>query len=101
MTHLPSATKQSTLRPCVFQVVRVSGTIKKSEEEAIKRARAAIMRAKREAGHDATAGLLAILRQPDKDPVREGPGKKNDDAVVGIEDTDGEDEMESDSDGNG
>ena len=81
--------------------MRLSGTIKKSEEEAIKRARAAIMRAKRESGRDTTTGLLAILGQPDKDPLRQGPGKKNDDAVVGIEDTDGEDEEESDSNGDG
>lgn len=31
--------------PCVFQIVRVSGTIRKSEEEAIRRAKLSIMRA--------------------------------------------------------
>lgn len=33
--------------PCVIQVVRVSGTIRKSEEEAIRRAKASILRAHR------------------------------------------------------
>lgn len=41
--------------PCVFQVVRVSGTIKKAEEEAIRRARISIRRAKKAGG--ASAGL--------------------------------------------
>lgn len=65
MTHLPTASKQSTitLRPCVFQVVRVSGTIRKSEEEAIRRARDAIMRARRKDEEDGGGmmGLQAIL----------------------------------------
>lgn len=34
--------------PCVIRVVRVSGTIRKSEEELLRRARAEIVRAKRE-----------------------------------------------------
>jgi ribonuclease P/MRP protein subunit POP5 len=42
--------------PCVIQVVRVSGTIRKAEEEAIRRARDAIHRARRETG-DASVGL--------------------------------------------
>ena len=40
---------------CVFQVVRVSGTIRKAEEEAIKRARLSIRRAQRAAKGTATA----------------------------------------------
>lgn len=41
---------------CVIQVVRVSGTIKKAEEEAIRRARAVIVRAQRvKAGTDTSA----------------------------------------------
>lgn len=34
---------------CVFRVVRVSGTIRKTEEEAIRRARELILKAQREA----------------------------------------------------
>lgn len=42
-TRLPKPIDQA----CVIQVVRVSGTIKKAEEEAIRRARAVIVRAQR------------------------------------------------------
>lgn len=42
-TRLPKPVDQA----CVIQVVRVSGTIKKAEEEAIRRARAVIVRAQR------------------------------------------------------
>lgn len=45
-----SATKksESTMRNAVFRVVRVSGTMRKAEEEAIRRARREIGRTKRE-----------------------------------------------------
>lgn len=33
-------------RPCMFRVVRVSGTIRKAEEEAIRQARALVLAAK-------------------------------------------------------
>lgn len=75
--------------------------MKKSEEEAIKRARAAIMRARREGGHNATAELQAILGHSGKDPVLGEWVKKNDAAMAGIEDTDEEDDLESDLEGNG
>lgn len=67
MTELPKTSRQALPRPCVMQVVRVSGTIKKAEEEAIKRARVAILRAKKEAGEGATDGLSAILGHPDQE----------------------------------
>jgi len=41
VTKLPRPIEEK----CVVQVVRVSGTIKKAEEEAIRRARATILRA--------------------------------------------------------
>lgn len=44
-----------------MQVVRVSGTIKKAEEEAIRRARAAILKAKREPGEETLDGLMGLL----------------------------------------
>ena len=55
MTHLPplrmaSAARQSASRTCVMKVVRVSGTIRKAEEEAVRRARSDILRARREGG---------------------------------------------------
>lgn len=43
ITRLPEPVDQ----PCVIQVVRVSGTIKKAEEEAIRRARISISRAQK------------------------------------------------------
>jgi hypothetical protein len=46
---------------CVYQVVRVSGTIRKSEEEAIQRARALIVRAKNEAALASGSSLDDIL----------------------------------------
>lgn len=65
--------------PCVIQVVRVSGTIKKSEEEAIRRARLMILRAQRPKNGARTVG---------------GVGEAADDMVDwsllgGIEDADG------------
>ena len=94
MTHLPSASKQSTTtpRPCVFQVVRVSGTIRKSEEEAIRRARGAILRAKRKDEEEGEMmGLQAILRGNGED---ESFGVRGKGGRVGIEDEVDDDEDE-------
>ncbi|TKA69254.1 hypothetical protein B0A49_03078 [Cryomyces minteri] len=55
-TQLPRPVAQS----CVVQVVRVSGTIRKAEEEAIRRARASVLRARRAAGGDGL-GVEALL----------------------------------------
>ena len=62
-TRLPKPVDQA----CVMQVVRVSGTIKKAEEEAIRRARMSIRRAqfasrraKAVTTDDATAGAQAV-----------------------------------------
>lgn len=43
-------------RPCIYHVVRVSGTIRKAEEEAIRQAKQLIIAAKEEAG--VGSGLL-------------------------------------------
>ncbi|KAL9599485.1 MAG: hypothetical protein Q9219_003824 [cf. Caloplaca sp. 3 TL-2023] len=64
MTHLPETPKQATLQPCVMHVVRVSGTIRKAEEEAIKRAKAAILKAKKDTGTGSSVALDAILGPP-------------------------------------
>ena len=48
MNHVPS--KDGPGRPCIFRVVRVSGTIRKTEEEAIRQAKRLIIAAKEEAG---------------------------------------------------
>ncbi|KAL2160431.1 hypothetical protein VTH06DRAFT_1604 [Thermothelomyces fergusii] len=53
-------------RPCVFRVVRVSGTMRKAEEEAVRRARRLVQAARDEMagrrGSSAGAALGALLR---------------------------------------
>lgn len=46
---------------CIFRVVRVSGTIRKAEEEAIRRARETMLKARRQAGRDSDAALEKLL----------------------------------------
>ena len=83
-----------------MQVVRVSGTIKKAEEEAIKRARAAILRAKRENGDESTDTVIGMLDQHDDDNMGLiGRGKKK--CNAGSELSDEEDELEMDSEDDG
>ena len=72
MTQLPKTSSQGQPTACAIQVVRVSGTIKKAEEEAIRRARAAILRAKRESGEGSTDGLLGILGKEDDGALQGG-----------------------------
>ena len=93
MTHLPKASKNAQPRPCVMQVVKVSGTIKKSEEEAIRRARAAISKAETDAADSATDGLAAILGGPDLGTTL--LGHKDLGTLAGVED---DEEMGSGSD---
>jgi ribonuclease P/MRP protein subunit POP5 len=81
-------------KSCVFRVVRVSGTIRKAEEEAIQRARQLILKAKREVGEQSDSTLDNIF------------GKAGDQAgdftketlMVDREDSDEEDEELSDGD---
>lgn len=56
-------TKNGSGKPCIFRVVRVSGTIKKAEQEAVRRARMLVLAAKDEiAGKspDALGSLFGI-----------------------------------------
>ncbi len=54
-------------RPCVYRVVRVSGTIRKVEEEAIRRAKLFVLAAKEEvAGKPSRDALDALLRGKDQ-----------------------------------
>ncbi|KAL8854391.1 MAG: hypothetical protein Q9221_000878 [Calogaya cf. arnoldii] len=71
MTHLPRLPDQDKLQTCVMQVVRISGTIRKAEEEVIRRARAAILKAKGENSQRERAGFDAILG-----PAKEGMSSK-------------------------
>ncbi|KAL2172861.1 hypothetical protein VTG60DRAFT_39 [Thermothelomyces hinnuleus] len=58
-------------RPCVFRVVRVSGTIRKAEEEAVRRAKLLIQAAKEEmAGKSSSTGALGALLRSDNNQAR-------------------------------
>ncbi|KAF2428324.1 hypothetical protein EJ08DRAFT_592268 [Tothia fuscella] len=68
--------------PCVIQVVRTSGTIRKAEEEAIRRAKASIVRSKQSAQTNGSVGidilrdfnLVGRYHQPSPAPnIRDGP----------------------------
>lgn len=74
----------------------MSGTIKKAEEEAIRRARAAILRAKREGGEGSTDGLLGILGKDDEEALQGGG-----DLTAGSNASDEDDGMGMESDGDG
>ena len=100
MTQLSKNSRPALPRSCAIQVVRVSGTIKKAEEEAIKRARAAILRAKRESGVGSTDGLMAVLGQADNDEIDPDAQRKVT-LRAGSNVSDEEDEEEMDSDGDG
>ena len=95
-TQLTKTSRQCQATACAIQVVRVSGTIKKAEEEAIRRARAAILRAKRESGEGCIDGLLEILGKDDEEALQ---GGENTTAGLGVSDVD--EEMGTDSDGDG
>ncbi len=78
----------------------MSGTIRKAEEEAIRRARAAILEAKKEATGRVGTGLEALLGGADEEQQDNNVGLGNDEgAIVGIEDDDDEEEDDSDEEG--
>ncbi|PPJ59966.1 hypothetical protein CBER1_11035 [Cercospora berteroae] len=83
-TRLPKPLDQ----PCVIQVVRVSGTIKKAEEEAIRRARLVILRAQK-SKNGPNAALLGTAG--DDEDGMEGLAMTN-----GIEDRDDAGEEDED-----
>ena len=68
--------------PCVIQVVRVSGTIKKAEEEAIRRARLTILRASKATSNDNTIASGDATDHDDLemlDNIIDDDGDKDDD----------------------
>ena len=92
-THLPKPVDQA----CVMQVARVSGTIKKAEEEAIRRAQITIRRAqkasaraKAAANGNATAGAQAVTDDADVDE------NVDMDFANGIEDADAPGDLDDD-----
>lgn len=63
MDHVPVKDGRS----CIFRVVRVSGTIRKAEEEAIRQAKKLIVAAKeQEAGQARSSILTSTLREQDQ-----------------------------------
>jgi len=76
---------------CVFRVVRVSGTIRKAEEEAIHRARELILKARRDLGEPGESTLDDIFgkRDPNADSTKD----------VLMVDVSGSEEDEDSSDG--
>ncbi|KAJ6444303.1 Rpp14 family [Purpureocillium lavendulum] len=67
-------------RPCIFRVVRVSGTMRKAEEEAIRQARALILAAKDE-GSSAKATIIGSERAVSDQVMSEYRSELSDDAM--------------------
>lgn len=93
MTHLPELRSQLKPLPCVMQVVRVSGTIRKAEEEVIKRAKAGIIKARVESQNGSSGGLETILGSSAGE-VPSQVGWSDPQPVSGIEDVEDDDEDE-------
>jgi len=71
MTQIPSVREG---RNCVFRVVRVSGTIRKAQEEAIRRARDLILAAQREQiekTESTLSGIFGKTSQGEEDTANE------------------------------
>ena len=99
MTHLPLTRSQKRPQPCVMRVVRVSGTIKKAEEEAIRRAKASIMKAKRDEGGGGVDGLLGMLGEEEEQSLGKGKGKGKSNAGSDASDDDDDVAINSQEDG--
>ncbi|KAL9641207.1 MAG: hypothetical protein Q9204_000195 [Flavoplaca sp. TL-2023a] len=95
MTHLPRLPDHEKLQPCVMQVIRVSGTIRKAEEEIIRRARAAILKARRESQDEERVVLDQILG-PDNEGILSNRPERDEVSESGIEDVEDDDENEED-----
>lgn len=83
ITELPAQKRGGVGTPCVVRVVRVSGTIRKTEEELIRRARRDVVRAR-------------LLQEDRSLPV--GPSSAGRDDMRGIEDLSDDDDNDDDSD---
>lgn len=94
MERLPGARRGEEGFACVVRVVRVSGTIKKAEEDVVRRARREIVRAKMAVEGKGDGLLESLLGSGVRMDHRRGVT----DEVGGIEDLDEDEEMEDDSD---
>lgn len=77
-----------------MQVVRVSGTIRKAEEEVIMRARAAILKANRDERDGGLDGLMGMLAEKDEQATVDTRGKLS----ATSDPSDEDDEMATDLD---
>ena len=77
-------------RMCVFQVVRVSGTIRKAEEEAIRRAREMISKARRAMEGQSDLTLQSIFGKDDSHAEKE---TANDILMVDRSDSEDDEEL--------
>lgn len=84
MDHIPTARGEG--KPCIFRVVRVSGTIRKAEEEAIRQARRLIIAAKEEA--ESGTSVFAS-KPPVAEPVAEAMSIVDESGDESMADADG------------
>lgn len=83
ITHLPKSSSAGGEIPVVVRVVRVSGTIKKAEEEVIRRARHVVERARR---WESGPMVESVQRAADAERRRER------EVLVGVDGSGGEEE---------
>jgi ribonuclease P/MRP protein subunit POP5 len=76
--------------PCVFQVLRVSGTIRKSEEAAIRLAIGAVRKATKDANGNVNMGVEMLKQGRETNPAGHGDGMDvgEDDTEDNIDDND-------------
>jgi ribonuclease P/MRP protein subunit POP5 len=87
-------------RNCVFRVVRVSGTIRKAEEEAIQRARQLILQTRRQLGEKSNSTLDNIFGGAESEGNTEAENTKEKDILI-VDRSDSEEEGEGSDDGDG
>lgn len=85
---------------CVFRVVRVCGTIRKVEEEAIRRARVLILKARRDIGEKSDSTLDDMFGGAEAEANPEAETTKEKDILM-VDRSDSEDEEEGTDDGDG
>lgn len=78
-------------KSCVFRVVRVSGTVRKAEEETIRRARELILKARREMGEQSDSTLDNIFGKADN-----LANSTNDSLMVDRDDSEEDEELSDD-----
>ncbi|KAK5938371.1 RNA-binding protein pop5 [Knufia obscura] len=92
ITELPGPRKGGGGAKCVVRVVRVSGTIRKAEEELLRRAKRDVVRAKLAQDGKQLPWVTGVADRSAKGKAREDPNV----SMQSIEDLSGEEEEESD-----